>query len=548
MKMKRFVFGLMVVLMTACIALAQGNPQPARPRTEPQPPPAQMTVPEAQQPPQQRDRQRTRMPMESQPQTESVQTQSVQTQPGPTQPSRKPPEEKNVVTHHSARIGGQQISYTATAATYVIKSEDGSPKATMFYVAYAKDGQDVSRRPISFVYNGGPGSASLFTHMGMGPKRPVLTADGHGNSAPYAVVDNEDSFLDATDMVFVDAISTGFSRPAPGENSAQFHGIIQDANWFADFIYQYITRNQRWASPKFLIGESYGTTRSAELAGVLQQKHQMYLNGVVLVSAVAFSNWGADDRSQFYLPTYTTTAWYHHLLAPDLQGLTIEQVAQRAREFAHGDYAAALQKGDDLPPAEYKKMVQELAHFTALSPKYIEQSNLRVSPFRWFKELLREKRLTVGRLDSRFTGMDVDAAGERNEYDSSEASYEGVYVGTFQDYVRRELKWESDLYYTVTANVRPWDQAGDTGVAEVLRSAMTQQTYLKLLVVCGYYDVATPFDGIEHTVQHMHLEPPIRKNVSFAYYEGGHMMYIDDKERHKLHKDVDDFINSSYKH
>ncbi len=542
MMIRRVVFGAITVLMTACMAMAQANPQqPGRTRTEPQQPPAQMTVPDAQQAPQQRDRQRTRNPNESQPQMQG------ESAPGPG--SRKPPEEKSVVTHHSARIGGQQINYTATAATYVIKADDGTPKASMFFVAYTKDGvSDVARRPISFVYNGGPGSASLFTHMGMGPKRPVLSADGHGSSAPYSTVDNEDSFLDATDLVFIDAISTGFSRPAPGENAAQFHGIIEDANWFADFIYQYITRTERWASPKFLIGESYGTTRSAELAGVIQQKHQIYLNGVVLVSAVAFASWGADDRSQFYLPTYTVTAWYHHLLAPDLQSLPIEQVAQKAREFAHGEYAAALQKGDDLPPAEYKKIVDDIAHFTALAPKYIEQTNLRVAPFRWFKELLRDKRLTVGRLDSRFTGMDVDAAGERNEYDSSEASYEGVYVGTFQDYVRRELKWESDVYYTVTANVRPWDQTGDTGVAEVLRSAMTQQTYLKLLVVCGYYDVATPFDGIEHTVNHMHLEPPIRKNVSFAYYEAGHMMYIDEKEHHKLHKDIDDFINASYKH
>ncbi|HEV3042064.1 MAG TPA: peptidase S10 [Candidatus Angelobacter sp.] len=542
MTMKRIVFGLIAVQASAYLALAQANPQqPSRTRTESQQPPAQITIPEAQQPQQQRERQRTRNPMESQPQS--------QAEPATSPANRKPPEEKSVVTHHSARIGGQQINYTATAATYVIKSDDGTPKASMFYVAYIKDGsQDISRRPISFVYNGGPGSASLFTHMGMGPKRPVLSPDGHGSSAPYSVVDNEDSFLDATDLVFIDAISTGFSRPAPGENPAQFHGIIPDANWFADFIYQYVTRNERWASPKFLIGESYGTTRSAELAGVIQQKHQMYLNGVVLVSAVAFASWGADDRSEFYLPTYTATAWYHHLLAPDLQNLTIEQVAQRAREFAHGEYAAALQKGEDLPPAEYKKIVEQIARFTALSPKYIEQTNLRIAAFRWFKELLRDKRLTVGRLDSRFTGMDVDAAGERNEYDSSEASYEGVYVGTFQDYVRRELKWESDLYYTVTANVRPWDQTGDTAVAEVLRSAMTQQTHLKLLVVCGYYDVATPFDGIERTVSHMHLEPPVRKNVSFAYYEAGHMMYIDDKERHKLHKDIDDFINSSYKH
>lgn len=460
-----------------------------------------------------------------------------------------PPVEKTVVTHHSARIGGQQINYTATTGTYVIKDDEGNPKATFFYVAYTKDGvTDSSKRPVAFVYNGGPGSASLFTHMGMGPERVVLTADGHGMPAPYTITDNEDSFLDATDLVFVDAISTGYSRPAPGQNPAQFHGIVEDATWFSDFIYQYITRNERWDSPKYLIGESYGTTRSAELSGVLQRRHEIYLNGIVLVSTVAFASWGADDRSEFYLPTYVTSAWYHHLLSSDLESESVEQVAQEAREFAHGEYAHALAKGDQLSPEEKQKVVQDLARLTALSPKYIEEVNLRVSPFRWFTELERDKRLVVGRLDSRFEGMNRDAAGERPEYDPSEASYLGAFTATFQDYVRRDLKWDSDMYYTVTANVRPWDRAGDTDVAEVLRSAMTEESNLKVLVVCGYYDLATPFNGIEETVSHIGLEPSIRKNISFAYYQSGHMVYIDQKAHDKLHKDVDAFINSSYAH
>ncbi len=460
-----------------------------------------------------------------------------------------PPVEKSAVTHHTARIGGQPLAYTATAATYVIKADDGTPKATYFFAAYTKDNvPDISKRPIAFVYNGGPGSASLYTHMGFGPKTVVLTPDGHGMPAPYTFVDNEDSFLDATDLVFVDAVSTGYSRPAPGEAGAQFYGIVQDATFFSDFIYQYLTRNERWSSPKFLIGESYGTTRSAELAGVLQRRHSIYLNGIVLVSSVAFADWGADDQAAYFLPTYTVTAWYHKLLPADLQKLTVEQVAQRAREFAHGEYAQALEKGDQLTPAEYQKVVQDTARFTALAPKYIEQANLRISPQRWFKELERDQRRTIGRLDSRFEGMDVDAAGERAEYDASRTAYDGAYVATFQDYVRRELKWDSDMYYTVSGNVRPWDRTGDTQVAEVLRSAITQQTHLKVLVVCGYYDVATPFNGIEHTVTHMNLEPPLRKNVSFAYYEAGHMMYIDEKAHHKLHKDVGEFINASYPH
>ena len=450
------------------------------------------------------------------------------------------------MTHHQARIGSQTISYTATAGNYVIKADDGTPKASFFFVSYTKDDVgDVSKRPISFVYNGGPGSGSLFTHMGLGPRRILLTDDGHGMPAPYSVVDNNDSFLDATDLTFIDAVSTGYSRPVPGEAPSQFYGIVQDATFFSDFIYQYLTRNERWASPKFLLGESYGTTRSAQLSNILQQRHQIYLNGVALISSVAFAEWGRDDRTRFFLPTFVVSAWYHHLLAPDLQKLTMEQIAQQAREFAHGEYAAALEKGDQLPPAEYQKVVKDLARLTALSPKYIEETNLRINPQRWFKELQRDKRRTTGRLDARFEGMDVDAAGEREEYDPSEASYEGAYAAMFQDYVRRDLKWNSDAYYTITANVRPWDQGQPGAVAEALRSAMTQQSNLKLLVVCGYYDLATPFNGIEHTVSHMMLEPPIRKNVSFTYYEAGHMMYIDKKAREKLHRDVDDWINAS---
>jgi len=515
MRMNRLAGAGLMVLLAASQAAAQGNP----PRGRSQFPGQQPQQPQPAEP-----------------------SQAQQVRHGP------PPEEKSSVTHHKARIGGQEISYTATAANYVIKSDDGTPKASFFFVSYTKDDvPDVSKRPIAFVYNGGPGSASLFTHMGLGPRRIVLTDDGHGMPAPYSIVDNGDSFLNATDLAFVDAISTGYSRPVPGENPSQFFGTVQDATWFSDFIYQYLTRNERWASPKYLIGESYGTTRSAQLASVLQHRHQIYLNGIVLVSTVAFGNWGADDRTKFLLPTYTVSAWYHHLLPPDLQKENIESVAQAARQFAHGEYAAALEKGDELSRTEYQKVVQDLAHFTGLSAKYIEQANLRISPQRWFKELERDKRLTVGRLDSRFEGMDVDAAGERNEYDSSEASYEGAYSAMFQDYVRRELKWNTETYYTITANVRPWDRGEPGQVAESLRSAMTQQSNLKVLVVCGYYDLATPFNGIEQTVSHMMLEPPFRKNISFAYYEAGHMMYIDRKAREKLHKDVDGFINSSYK-
>ena len=515
MSINRVLAPGILLLLTAALAMAQGNPQrTGRFAGE------QQAQPQQQQPEQGQPQQR-RLP---------------------------PPEEKSSVTHHSAHIGGQQINYTATAATYIVKGDDGSPKATFFFVAYTKEEvSDPTKRALSFVYNGGPGSASSYTHMGLGPQRIVLTDDGHAMPAPYSIVENGDSPLDVTDLVFVDAVSTGYSRPAPGENPSQFYGVTQDATIFADFIYQYLTRNDRWASPKFLIGESYGTTRSAQLSFVLQQRHQIYLNGIVLVSSVGFGDWGSDDRTIFFLPTFVTTAWYHKVLPPDLQKLSVTEVAEQARQFAHGEYAAALEKGDELPPAEYQKVVKDLARFTGLSTKYIEQTNLRVSPQRWFKELLRDRRQTLGRIDSRFLGMDADAAGERYEYDSSLSSYNGAYIAMFQDYVRRELKWNTDMYYTLSANVRPWDQGQPGQPAEALRSAMTQQTFLKVLVLCGYYDVATPFNGIEHTVSHMNLEPSIRKNISFAYYEAGHMMYIEKRSREKMHKDVAAFINGANK-
>ena len=523
------------LLLLASSLGAQGTPGPQSER---------MTIPEAQQPQQ-----------PGQPRPAQTRAQSTLQPAANPEPNRKPPppEEKNAVTHHSAHIAGQTINYTATAATYVIKADAGTPKATFFFDAHPTDNSPDTPPggPLSFVYNGGPGSASLFTHMGMGPRHVVLTPDGHGMPAPYLTEDNEDCFLDATDMVFVDAVSTGYSRPVPGENASQFYGIIEDANIFSDFIYQYITRNDRWASPKYLIGESYGTTRSAELSGVLQERHQIYLNGIVLFSSVAFSSWGADDRTEYFLPTYTVTAWYHKMLPADLQSKSIDEVAQLAREFAHGEYASALQKGDRLTPAEREKIVGDIARFTALSPKYIEQTNLRVQPFRWFKELQRDRRLTVGRLDSRFTGIDVDAAGERPEYDSSEASYEGAYVATFHDYVHRDLKWNSgDMYYTVSANVRPIRgiPTGDVRVAEVLRAAMTQQTYLKVLVVCGYFDVATPFNGIEHTFEHMNLEPRPTQEREFCLLRiGPHGVHRSEGQRQAASAISPAIVNSTYK-
>jgi carboxypeptidase C (cathepsin A) len=466
-----------------------------------------------------------------------------------------PPVEKISQTQHTVRVGGQEIKYTAAAGTMVLKADDGSPKASAFFVAYTRDDvTDLSKRPVTFAYNGGPGSASIWLHMGaLGPMKVLLQDDGHALPPPPKLVENENSILDVTDLVFIDPISTGFSRPAPGENPNQFHGVREDTEWVSEFIRTYITRFNRWGSPKFLAGESYGTTRSASLSGYLQQRFGIYLNGIVLISAVlnfqtiSFAV-GNDLPAVLFLPTYTATAWYHKKLPPDLQG-SLPKALQEAREFAAGEYNQALMKGDKLPDAERARVAQKLARLTGLTPKYIEQTNLRINIGRFTKELLRDQRRTVGRIDSRFTGMDLDAAGERYEFDPSQSNYSGAFTQAFNDYVRRELKFESDLAYEVSGPVRPWNYApyenSYVNVAETLRSAMTQNQALRVLIANGYYDLATPFFGVEYTVDHLGLDPTLRGHVSMTYYEAGHMMYIDKASHAKLKKDIAEFIRAT---
>jgi len=474
------------------------------------------------------------------------------------QPERRggvPTFERTSQTQHTVRIGGQEVKYTATAATLVMKAEDGSPKATAFYVAYTRDDvTDLAKRPLTFAYNGGPGSASVWVHMGaFGPRKVLLSDDGHALAPPPALVDNEFSILDVTDIVFVDPISTGFSRPAPGENPNQFHGVREDTEWVAEFMRLYITRNNRWGSPKFLAGESYGTTRSASLSGYLQQRFGIYLNGIVLISAVlnfqtlSFAA-GNDLPPVMFLPTYTATAWYHKRLPADLQG-NLQKALQESRDFAAGEYNQALMKGDKLPEAERARVAQKLARLTGLTPKYIEQTNLRINIGRFTKELLRDQRRTVGRIDSRFTGIDLDAAGERYESDPSQGNYSGAFTQAFNDYIRRELKFEIDLIYETSGPVRPWSYEPWTNsyvnVAETLRSAMTQNQNLRVLVCNGYYDLATPFFGIEYTVDHLGLDPSLRNHIAMAYYEAGHMMYIHKASHAQFKKDIAAFILST---
>jgi carboxypeptidase C (cathepsin A) len=452
------------------------------------------------------------------------------------------------------RIGGAEVKYTATAGTLLLEDEQGKPKAHAFFVAYMRDGQDAARRPITFSYNGGPGSPSIWLHMGtMGPRRVQMGEDGFQPAPPFQLVDNEYSPLDVTDIVMIDPVMTGYSRPVEGEDKKQFHGVNEDLQWVSEFIRRYVTRFDRWRSPKFLLGESYGTFRSAGLAAVLQQRHGIELNGIVLVSSVLDfatirENEGNDLPFIMFLPTYTATAWYHKRLAPDLQG-DLQKALDAARAFATGEYATALMKGTRLSMAERRAVAAKVARLTGLSADFVERSNLRVDAARFRKELLRDHRLVTGRLDSRFTTMDADAAGERQEFDPSNTALQGAYTALFADYVRTALKFDTDLPYYTSGQVQPWNY-GDyqnryATMVDRLRGAMARNPYLKVFVANGYYDMATPFFGTEHTFAHLGWEPTYAERVTMGYYEGGHMYYIRVPALKQFKEDVARFIASA---
>jgi carboxypeptidase C (cathepsin A) len=470
---------------------------------------------------------------------------------------KKAPEEKAVQTKHTIKLGGQEIKYTATAGTILLKLEDGTPKASVFYIACTKDDvSEAAKRPLTFAFNGGPGSASLWLHLGaFGPRRVEMGDAGALLPPPYKLVDNESSLLDVTDLVFIDPVSTGYSRPVPGETANQYHGIQQDIESVGEFIRLYATRSKRWTSPKFLAGESYGTTRAAGLSGYLQQRYGMYLNGIILISSIlnfqtAEFDTGNDLPYILYLPTYTAIAWYHKKLPADLQSGGLQKAVEESRNFAAHEYTDVLMSGDNLPAARRKEIAAKLSRLTGLSAEYVERSNLRIEIQRFDKELLRDQRRTVGRLDGRFTGIDEDAAGARPDYDPSLAAIVGPYTATFHDYVRSDLKFESDLFYEyLTGRVRPWSyepyENRYVNVAETLRSAMTQNPFLHVFVGKGYYDLATPFYAAEYTFDHLSLDDSLRLHLSGGYYEAGHMMYVHLPSLAKLKKDLSQFMQES---
>jgi carboxypeptidase C (cathepsin A) len=474
----------------------------------------------------------------------------------------KEPEDNIVATHHTVTIDGREIRYTATTGTMVLKEESekggdtkneaegDKPKAEIFFVAYTLD-QDESTpdaehrrtRPVTFSFNGGPGSSSVWLHLGLlGPRRVEMGDAGELLPPPYQLVDNEFP------------VTTGYSRVVQGENPKQFHNFERDISSVGDFIRLYATRYNRWISPKFLIGESYGTTRSAGLSGYLQDRHGMYLNGIMLVSSILNFQTarfvpGNDLPYILFLPTYTATAWYHGKLAADL-GTDLRVILDEVEDFAAGDYSHALMKGDSLTKREVHRIVDNLARYTGLSPEYIRQTNLRINIMRFTKELLRDERRTTGRLDSRFKGIDRDAAGETWEFDPSLAAITGPYTGTLNDYVRTELNFESDLPYEIlTSRVQPWGyeshQNQYINVAETLRKAMTMNPFLKVLVANGYYDLATPYFATNYTFDHMDLDESLRDNYSMTFYEAGHMMYIHIPSLEQLKADLAVFLKES---
>src|SRR5437660_4748301 len=489
--------------------------------------------------------------------------QATEPQPARTEPGGQPPqgreeyagpaEEKISQTQHAIRINGRENRYTATAGTLPIRLEDGKIAARMFFVAYSKDGEDVKTRPISFLYNGGPGAATIWLHMGsFAPRRVQMADEGFQPPPPYQLVDNDNSLIDVSDLVFVDAVDTGYSRVVSGVTNSQFHGQEGDIRAFGEFINAYLSSYNRWPSPKFLIGESYGTIRSAGLSAELQNRHGVELNGIVLVSTLLTYQTlsPAPDNDVAYadlVETYAATAWYHKRLPSDLQQQDLKRVVEEARAFAWTDYMAALTKGNTLTDAERKAMAQKLSRFTGLSAQYIESANLRVESGRFRKELLRDQRLMVGRLDGRFTALDLDAAGENQEFDPSNTALQGAYTALFQDYIKNDLKWESDLHYPTSGNVRPWTYVQNRYMdeTEALRQTMTRNPFLKVFVTCGYYDMATIMGGSEFNFTHLAYDKAVTDRVSFGYYEAGHMIYIRPSAHKLLKQDIAKFIDGS---
>jgi carboxypeptidase C (cathepsin A) len=459
-------------------------------------------------------------------------------------------------THHTITVNGQTIAYDATAGTLTLRDEDGKPIASMFYVAYIAKGG--AKRPVTFFYNGGPGSSSLWLHMGsLGPMRVHTDSPQSTHNAPFTLAPNEYTLLDKSDLVFLDAIGAGFSRPLGDTKGSAFWGVDQDIDAFAKGVTRYLTKWDRWNSPKFLFGESYGTTRTAGLSFALQQQG-VQLNGAVILSSIlnyGIRQPGYDQIYLTYLPSYAATAWYHNKLAD--KPADLPAFLQTVRDYADGPYAAALAKGQNISAAEEDAVGKQLSAYTGLSVAFLKEAHLRVDLDRFRKELLRSEHRIVGRYDSRFEGIDQDLTSGSTESDPSDTGITGAFVAAFHSYLADDLNYETPLSYRPTyyAVSPQWDwhhkgpgsryPQNNPDVALDLAAAMRENPHLQLLSLNGWYDMATPFFGTEYDLAHMELDPTLRGNLHFAYYPSGHMVYLNVEALKQMKADLNRFYDSA---
>ena len=463
-------------------------------------------------------------------------------------------EEAPIVTSHQLELDGRSLAYSATVGKLPLKDEKDKIVAQIFYTAYTLEASDEpAQRPLIFVFNGGPGAASIWLHMGaLGPKRVDMGAEGFMPPPPYRLIDNAHSWLDLGDLVFIDPVGTGFSRAVDPADNEKYWGLEADLEAVGEFIRLYLSRNQRWTSPLYLAGESYGTTRAAGLAGHLIDRGIAF-NGVILISTVMnfqtlrFTK-ANDLPYALYLPSYCAAAHYHGALADELQGADLSSLLAEVAAWAEGEYTLALAKGDRLDEDERQEIAGRLSRYTGLSRRFILGADLRINIMSFCKELLRDDKRALGRLDARFIGIMASAEGASFDFDPSMNAIVPPYTAAYNQYIRAELGYASDLNYEILSFKvnENWTYKGGEfpDTSEGLRAAFAKNPFMRVLVAQGYYDLATPFQAAYYSLAHMGLDASLRDNVVIAEYEAGHMMYLHEPSLAKLKADAAAFIDA----